>query len=59
MPKEKQFTQSRLFEFKPDRDITVDQILELVELVRIGVSGDTISEATDGLKKHFQEVEGE
>jgi len=54
--KEKKYTQSRVFEFKPNSDITTEEILELVKLVRIGISGDTIASASVKLKKHFEEV---
>jgi hypothetical protein len=52
----KKFTQSKVFEFLPNEDITVKEILELVELVRIGVSGEIVDKASPELKKHFTEI---
>ena len=48
--------QSKIFEFKPDDDITVGEILELVKLIRIGVPGNIYDEASDKLKKHLIEI---
>lgn len=56
MAKEKKYTQSKLFEFKPNENITEAEIIELAELIRIGVSGDILDKASTDLKKHFFEV---
>jgi len=50
------YKQSKIFEFKPSQDITSDIILELVSLIRIGVSGEILENASVHLKKHFVEV---
>lgn len=55
--KKKKYTQSKIFEFKPSEDITSSVILELVGLIRIGVSGEILENASSNLKKHFVEVE--
>jgi len=54
--KKKTFNQSRLFEFKPNTSISVAQVIELCGLIRIGVSGDTLENASEELKKYFEEV---
>lgn len=56
MAKEKKYTQSKLFEFKPNENITEAEIIELAELIRIGVSGEILDKASSDLKKHFFEV---
>lgn len=50
------YTQSKLFEFSPNTSIKIEEVLELVGLIRIGVSGDTLDKASDSLKKYFKEV---
>lgn len=52
----KEYNQSNLFEFKPANTITEAEILELANLIRIGVSGEILDKASDDLKKHFIEV---
>ena len=52
----KKYNQSKVYEFTPDETITPVQIIELSNLVRIGVSGEIIKEASDELKKHFTEI---
>jgi len=52
----KKYTQSTVFEFKPSEDITPGVILELADLIRIGVSGEVLENASSHLKKHFVEV---
>lgn len=54
--KNKTYTQSKVFEFKPNDNITEDNIIELANLIRIGVSGEILDKASDELKKHFVEV---
>ncbi len=56
MAKEKKYTQSKVFEFKPNDNITEAEIIELAELIRIGVSGEILDKASNELKRHFFEV---
>ena len=56
MAKAKKYTQSTVFEFKPANDISENEILELANLIRIGVSGEILDKASEELKKHFVEV---
>lgn len=53
----KKYNQSNLFEFKPANNITEAEILELANLIRIGVSGEILDKASEDLKKHFIEVD--
>jgi hypothetical protein len=54
--KTKKYSQSNLFEFRPKSDITENEIIELLALIRIGISGDLLDKASDQLKKHFVEI---
>lgn len=54
--KTKKYSQSNLFEFKPNTNISEAEILELANLIRIGVSGEILDKASEQLKKHFIEV---
>jgi hypothetical protein len=56
MNKEKKYSQSKIFEFKPKENITEAEIQELAELIRIGISGEILDKASTDLKKHFFEV---
>jgi hypothetical protein len=58
MAKEKKFVQSAVFEFDPKDNITTEEVMELKEFIRIGVSGDTLSNASENLKRHFKEIKG-
>ncbi len=59
MKKPTKYNQSNLFEFKPDDTITVKDIIELSELIRIGVCGSTLSNASPELKKYFVQIKNE
>ena len=52
----KKYTQSTVFEFKPNDKLTVEQVIELMTLIRVGVSGEILDKASLELKKHFVEV---
>jgi hypothetical protein len=56
MAKDKKYSQSKVFEFRPKNDITENEIIELLVLIRIGVSGELLDKASPELKKHFVEV---
>lgn len=57
MQKQKKYSQSKVFEFKPTKEVSPQELIELLALIRIGVSGEILDKASDGLKKHFIEVE--
>lgn len=56
MKKPTKYNQSNLFEFEPNDDITKEEIIELSNLIRIGVCGSTLMNASPELKKHFKEI---
>jgi hypothetical protein len=57
LKKKTKFDQTTLFEFKPDETVTLEEIMELSELIRIGVCGSTLSNASPQLKRHFELIE--
>lgn len=52
----KKYTQSTVYEFTPNDNIKIAEIIELSKLIRVGVSGEILDKASDELKKHFVEV---
>lgn len=48
--------QSKLYEFIPEKEVSNDNVVELLKLIRIGVSGDVLEKASEDLKQHFKEV---
>ena len=48
---------ARLYEFVPDESsITPNNVVELANLVRVGVGGDLLKKLSPELQKHFKEV---
>ena len=48
---------ARLYEFVPDEtSITSNNIVELANLVRVGIGGHVLEKLSPELKKHFKEV---
>ncbi len=48
---------ARLYEFVPDETtITPNNVVELANLVRVGVGGDLLKKLSPELQKHFKEV---
>ena len=48
---------ARLYEFVPDEStITSNNIVELANIVRVGISGHVLEKLTPELQKHFKEV---
>ena len=48
---------ARLYEFAPNEDsITPNNVVELANIVRVGVSGDLLKKLSPELQKHFKEV---
>ena len=48
---------ARLYEFVPDENtITSNNVVELAQLVRVGVGGDLFKKLSPELQKHFKEV---
>lgn len=47
---------ARLYEFAPDITIDTNNVIELANIVRVGVNGDLYKKLSPGLQKHFKEV---
>ena len=47
---------ARLYEFVPDNSIDTNNIIELAQVVRVGVSGDLLKKLSPELQKHFKQV---
>jgi len=61
MPKKKddelKHSPSRLYEFTPDETtITPNNIVELANLVRVGIGGHVLEKLSPELQKHFKKV---
>lgn len=56
MSKKKKNQDHDTYEFLPDDSITTAEVIELAKLIRIGVGGNTLDNASDDLKKHFKKV---
>lgn len=48
--------QSKLYEFLPEKEVSNENVVELLKLIRIGIRGDLLEKASDELKQHFKEV---
>ena len=55
MPKKKT-GDHEIYEFLPDDTITTAEIIELSQIVRLGVGGNTLEKASKELKRHFKKV---
>lgn len=53
MPK---IAQYKTYEFKPAENISENEIKELSEKVRIGITGRVLETLSEDLKKHFVEI---
>ena len=49
--------QATLYEFKPSDDISIQDIKELSEVVRVGITGRVLENLSPNLRKHFMEVQ--
>jgi len=48
---------ARLYEFVPDEaSITSNNVVELAQIVRVGIGGHLLEKLSPELKKHFKEV---
>lgn len=56
MTKNKHDKDHNTYEFLPDETITTAEIIELSQVVRIGVGGNTLDKVSEGLKRHFKKV---
>ena len=56
MGKKKENLDHEVYEFLPDDTVTTAEVIELSNLVRIGVGGNTLDKASKELKRHFKKV---
>ena len=56
MTKKKPKNDHEVYEFLPDDSITTAEVIELSQLIRIGVGGNSLERATPELKRHFKKV---
>jgi len=47
---------ARLYEFTPDKSIDTNNIIELAQIIRVGVGGDLLKKLSPELQKYFKEV---
>ena len=52
--KKKECDPNKIYEFNPQINITNIEIIELANLIRIGIPGDVLANASENLKKHFR-----
>jgi hypothetical protein len=50
------YSPGKLYEFKPDQTINVHSVIELCDVIRIGVGGHVLKEMSKDLQKYFKEV---
>ena len=47
---------ARLYEFTPDNTIDTNNIIELANIVRVGIGGHLLEKLSPELQKYFKEV---
>jgi hypothetical protein len=50
------YSPGKLYEFNPDGKITPDNVVELCNVIRIGVGGHVLKEMSEELQNYFKEV---
>lgn len=50
------YSPGKLYEFKPDDKITPDNVVELCNIIRVGVGGHVLKEMSEELQAYFKEV---
>ena len=56
MTENNKYSPGKLYEFKPDDKITPENVVELCNVIRIGVGGHVLKEMSDELQNYFKEV---
>lgn len=57
MEKDPKYSPAKLYIFQPKDSIKSEEVLELTDTIRIGVSGDTLKNMSQDLQEHFIELE--
>ncbi len=50
------YSPGKLYEFKPDETIKAENVVELCNVIRVGVGGHVLKEMSEQLQKYFKEV---
>lgn len=56
MTEDNKYSLGKLYEFKPDDKITPDNVVELCNIIRVGVGGHVLKEMSEELQAYFKEV---
>jgi hypothetical protein len=56
MTEDNKYSPGKLYEFKPDDKITPDNVIELCNVIRVGVGGHVLKEMSEELQAYFKEV---
>jgi hypothetical protein len=56
MTEDNRYSPGKLYEFKPDEKITSENMVELCNVIRIGVGGHVLKEMSEELQNYFKEV---
>lgn len=56
MTEDNKYSPGKLYEFKPDDKITPDNVVELSNIIRVGVGGHVLKEMSEELQAYFKEV---
>jgi hypothetical protein len=56
MTEDNKYSPGKLYEFKPDQTIDVNNVVELCNVIRVGVGGHVLKEMSEELQNYFKEV---
>ena len=56
MTEDNKYSPGKLYEFKPDDNITPNNVVELINIIRVGVGGHVLKEMSEELQAYFKEV---
>ena len=56
MTEDNKYSPGKLYEFKPDDKITPSNVVELCNIIRVGVGGHVLKEMSEELQTYFKEV---
>lgn len=56
MKKDNKYSPGKLYEFSPDDKITSNNVIELCNIIRVGVGGHVLEEMSEELQAYFKEV---
>ncbi len=56
MTDDNKYSPGKLYEFKPNTEITPENVVELCKIIRVGVGGHVLKEMSEELQAYFKEV---